>query len=460
MRIVHLRILAALCVLAGLALLGAALYRPVSLSVDGRRVQVFTWERRVAAVLARAGVGLRPQDAVWPPRDAAVYRGAHLVVRRAAPLRWQTPQEDGLLWIQPALAGNVLLEAGVRLFPGDALWLDGAPAPADASLPAGRPVTLQVRRAAPWLVQTPDGTVRLRSAEPFLAAALWEASRPLFAGDAFAPDWDASPQDGETLSWTPSRLLSVESMYGVTRARVTGQTVGEALAQIGLFPQGLDYTSPPLDAPLPADGRVRLVRVREAVLVEQQPIPFGLEYRPLPDVEIGEVRVLQSGQYGVEARRVRVRWEDGEEVSRTLEAAYRAQEPQPRVVGYGTLAVPRTVSTPEGVLTYWRAAQVYATSYSPCRLGIPNYCNDITASGQRLRKGLVAVTRRQYAALAGSQVYVPGYGLGVVADIGAGVPGKEWIDLGYGEDDFVSWHQTVTVYYLWPPPEDLTWLIP
>ncbi|RMF42488.1 MAG: hypothetical protein D6755_11400 [Anaerolineae bacterium] len=459
MRIV--RALSTLCLLAGMALGLAAWYRPVTVVAASQEpLTGGTWYTRVADVLASWGIGIRGQDAVWPSADSRVYRNAVIVLRRAIPVQWYADGQHGRLWTQPTLVGNVLQEAGVRLFPGDEVWLDGAPVQADSPLDAEHPHTLQVQRAILWDVDTPQGRVRTQTtASGGLVAALWEARIPMFAGDAFSPAWDAAPQDAP-FQWRPSRMVTVVSAYGTLRARVTGETVGEALGQIGLFPQGLDYTLPPLEAALPEDGRIQLVRVREEVLVEQQPVPFGVEYRALPDVEIGEIRVLQNGQYGVEARQVRVRWEDGVEVSRVVEATERVQEPLARVLGYGTLAVPRTVQTPEGTLTYWRAAQVYVTSYSPCRLGIPNYCNDITASGQRLRKGLVAVTRRQYAALAGSQVYVPGYGIGTVADIGAGFAGREWLDLGYSDDEFVSWHQTVTVYYLWPPPEDLTWLIP
>ncbi len=454
-----LRTLSAVCVLAGLGVLAGARYQPVTVLLAGQARVGRTWHTRVADVLADFGVALRPQDIAWPPVDGRAYRGAVIVVRRATPLRWFADGQDGRLWVQSRLAGNALLEAGIRLFPGDEVWLDGLPVDAGALLERGRWHTLQVRRAVQWNVETPRGGIRVATPASGLASALWEAGLPMFAGDSFIPSWDAPPALSG-LRWRPSRLVTVTTAYGTVRARVTAQTVGEALAQIGLSPQGLDYSLPSVEAPLPEDGRIRLVRVREEVLVEQQPIPFEVEYRALPDVEIGEIRVLQNGQYGVDARQVRVRWEDGVEVSRSVESVARVQEPQARVVGYGTLAVPRTVQTPEGTLTYWRAAQVYVTSYSPCRLGVPDYCNDITASGQRLRKGLVAVTRRQYAALAGSQVYVPGYGIGTVADIGAGFAGREWIDLGYGDEDFVSWHQTVTVYYLWPPPKDLTWLIP
>jgi 3D (Asp-Asp-Asp) domain-containing protein len=124
-------------------------------------------------------------------------------------------------------------------------------------------------------------------------------------------------------------------------------------------------------------------------------------------------------------------------------------------MGYGTKIVVRTLNTPEGPVTYWRAVPMYATSYSPCRLGV-DYCNENLASGGILQRGIVAVLLRWYRSMRGMYVYVPGYGTGRIADTGGGIPGRFWIDLGYSDDDYVSWHYWTTVYFLTPvPPEGL-----
>jgi len=34
------------------------------------------------------------------------------------------------------------------------------------------------------------------------------------------------------------------------------------------------------------------------------------------------------------------------------------------------------------------------------------------------------------------------------------------IDLGYSDEDYVPWHQWVTVYLLWPPPDNIMWVVP
>jgi 3D (Asp-Asp-Asp) domain-containing protein len=224
---------------------------------------------------------------------------------------------------------------------------------------------------------------------------------------------------------------------------------------------GLDYSLPDVDEPLPDDGRIQLVRVREEIVIEQEPLPFETNYEPLADLEIDHQRVIEPGTYGVVINRVRVRTEDGEETGRAVEGEFVAVEPQPRVIGYGTQIVIRTLFTDEGPVDYWRAVEMYATSYSPSRAGTspdaPWY--GLTASGQPLRKGLVAIDINYI--LFGTRMYVVGYGHAEAADIGGGVRGR-WIDLGYEDHNFVNWHEYVTVYFLTPvpPASSIVWIFP
>jgi 3D (Asp-Asp-Asp) domain-containing protein len=99
-------------------------------------------------------------------------------------------------------------------------------------------------------------------------------------------------------------------------------------------------------------------------------------------------------------------------------------------------------------------------SYRPSSTGKavddPQY--GLTATGQKLHKGLVAVDPRLIPL--GSAVYVPGYGTAIAADTGGAVQGLV-IDLGYSDDDYQEWSGTVEVYLLPPaPPPDQVPLLP
>jgi 3D (Asp-Asp-Asp) domain-containing protein len=240
-----------------------------------------------------------------------------------------------------------------------------------------------------------------------------------------------------------------------------GETVGEVLIDAGISVSGMDYTIPELEAPVPADGQVRVVHVEEDVLVELEPLPFETAYQPLETLELDQLQVQNVGTYGVQAERVRIRYEDGEEVDRSVEEAVTVVEPEPRVIGYGTKIVVRTLNTGSGTIEYWRAVPVYATSYSPCRLGVDR-CGFTTAAGTSVDRGTIGVIRSWFNQMRGWPVYVPGYGPGSIQDIGAGFSDRDWIDLGFTDEEYEAWHDWTTLYFLTPVPplNQIPWILP
>jgi 3D (Asp-Asp-Asp) domain-containing protein len=82
-----------------------------------------------------------------------------------------------------------------------------------------------------------------------------------------------------------------------------------------------------------------------------------------------------------------------------------------------------------------------------------------TRLGWQMRRGIVAVDPAVINLL--SEVYVPGYGLGIAADTGGLIIGRH-IDLGYDVDDFEMWFWWGTAYVLTPPPppDEIRWILP
>jgi 3D (Asp-Asp-Asp) domain-containing protein len=258
------------------------------------------------------------------------------------------------------------------------------------------------------------------------------------------------------------------------RTRTHHDDAGDVLADLGIVLAGQDYvnvirgtegsaggagidmagaagaaTTP--ETTLGTDATIEVVRVSERFLIEQEPIPFESVWRPDPDLEIDQRRLLQEGSPGVRERRSRVQYENGHEISRTVENEYVAVSPTTNVTGYGTRIIVRTVSTPSGTREYWRTIRMLATSYSASTAGVskssPHY--GYTATGLKMRDGIVAVDPRLIDL--GSRVYVPGYGLGLAADTGGAIKGKR-IDLGYDDDTLQLWYRWVEVYVLTPVP--------
>jgi uncharacterized protein YabE (DUF348 family) len=451
----QLRWLALFFVLGGLVLLGFGSRKNITLEIDDQSQSISTRLLTVGSLLNAQHVRVGPGDLVQPAATTWLREGSLIQVKHANQVRILADGKTILLTTLERIPANLLALAGIALYPGDQILMAGQPVAQDQPLPDDLPghrlPVLLLQRAVHLELQTGNTVQELSTTAPTLGQALWEADIDLYAGDRLTPSQETRPAEGMQVLLTRSRQVVIQAGADQITLRTSAGSVGEALAEAGLSLQGLDYSQPPAEANLPADGQIRVVRVREEVLIEQIPLPFDTSYQPDPNLEIDQQNVITPGTYGVTSQRVTIRYEDDQEVARQTGDAWVAQLPQDRIMGYGTQIVQHTVDTPDGTITYWRALRVYATAYHPAVTG-----SDITSTGQKLRKGIIAVNPNYIPY--GTRLYVSGYGEGVAADTG-NLPAR-WIDLGYSDDDFEGWHQYVTVYFLWPPPDQIVWVIP
>jgi uncharacterized protein YabE (DUF348 family) len=325
---------------------------------------------------------------------------------------------------------------------------------------------LHIQRAQAVIVDQNGERQRTDTTATTVSRALWDAEIHINAGDQLSTPPETAletlrAKGPAMIALRSARPISIQSGGQQVRAKTTAETVGQALAEAGVALQGLDYAMPAEDQPLPEDGQVRVVRVREEIVLTQEALPFESQSIPDPEGEMDQTRILEYGEYGIKVVRERALFEDQQEVSREVDSDWTAKDPVPQTVGIGTKIVVKTLDVPGGPIEYWRAISVYATSYSPCRLGTEDgSCGEVTASGMRLTKGIIAVTRAWYRIIGGLRVYVPRYGIGVIADVGGGIPGTPWIDLGFEDHDFEGIVGWTTMYFLTPIPDNTAWSLP
>lgn len=432
--------------------------------VDGQKSEHTAFAWTVGWFLRANGYSVGPHDTVSPGPEATLQEGERTVLEEYAGYRIFVDDRVIDLATTENVPVEVLNQAGVDLEQWDLVLANGVVVDPLLPLSGSNTYSIQVQRAVRVEVSDGDEQYSFISTAPTLGQALAEQGIPLYEADLVDPPVDTplsrdSKGNRILVNLDRSQPLVIHHGGGSLQHRTAAKTVGEALAEAGLSLQGLDYSIPSSDSSLPEDGSVRVVRVREVVQIEQEPIPFESDLEPAPEVELDQREVIRPGEYGILARSLRIRYEDGIPVSEQVEDQWSASEPKDQIVGYGTKIVVRTLDTPGGPIEYWRALQMYATSYSPCRI-YDDRCDDYTALGYTLQKGVVAMTNYWCRTTCGDRVYVPGYGVGVVADTGGGIPGRYWIDLGYSEEDYVSWHQWVTVYFLTPVPANLMWVLP
>lgn len=446
---------ALLLILVGLGLIWLGLQQTSTVIVAGDPIQVRTAAWRVSGVLRAAGVSVGEDDRLTPEGDLWFWAPAVITVEPAREVLIRTPADEVRLRTAERIPANLIAAIGVDLFPGDRVLVNGGVVDPQQPLEGEGFVLLQFQPAVAVHLVIDGVESRFFSQESTLGAAL-EAAQVFIAPQDWISEDLMTPLD-ETLNVVIRRARLVRISAG--GAELTGltaaETVSEALHDLGFGLQNLDQSLPAEDEPVPVTGEIEIVRVEEKITILKDEVPYQNEYVEDPNTFLDEISVVTPGQVGIYASRERVRYAAGEEVWRDEPQSWQASEAADGVLGYGSRVEVRTEVVDGQEIEFWRKISVYATSFSPCRLGLgEGVCNDRTASGLPLQKGIVSVTRNWYNMMRLQPVFVQGYGRGVIADIGGGglYFSHFWIDLGFSDNDYQQWSRWTTLYFLTPVP--------
>lgn len=450
-----LALLLALVSVLGLTAGYRATATPITLVIDGQSRTVRTHQPTVEMLLLDLNLSLRPEDTVFPHLKTPLASELTVQIDRARPVVIVVDGRERVMYAHQESPADLLAQLDIRLDSHDVVQIR---TPRFTDPPATR-FRIVVERAVQVVLD--DGGVRVAfyTHAATVGEALLQAGIQLYRADRVLPAPETPVQHGLHIHLERSIPVSVRVDGHTLRTRTHRSRVGEILADLGVTLNGQDYTSPGLDVALAEGLEIRVHRVTESVIVEQSPIPFQSTWQQDPNAEIDTQGLLQEGKPGVLERRIRLRYEDGQVVDRYVEGESVVLPPTNRVMGYGTKIVVRTLDTPSGPVQYWRVLRMLATSYSASTAGTPvtSPYYGMTAMGLRMRHGIVAVDRSVIPF--GSQVYVPGYGVGLAADTGGAIKGRR-IDLGYDDDNLVLWYSWVNVYLLTPVPDRINYLGP
>ena len=350
---------------------------------------------------------------------------------------------------------QILESAEIQVGADDRITVNGALASVDAlrnwTLPAGH---IEIRRAIRLTIIDDGRETSIVTTAETVGAALREGGITLRQNDNADPPLHAT-LDGDVVITIDRAIPVAIRLDGVTiEARANAQNVAEVLLEMNAPLFGLDYVIPSGDSPVSKDMFIEIVRVTEEVIAQPETIPYDVRYQADAGMNLDQRAVVQAGRHGTRETRSRARYENGVEISRELTETVVTEPPQNQLIHYGTNIDLRTVDTPQGPRLYWRRLCMLATSYHPAALG----GDDKTAIGWTLRKGVVASDPKliRYE----TEVFVPGYGTGAMADTGGPRSSPYWIDLGYSDDDWKSWRRYVKVYLLTPVPPKIDYLLP
>ena len=452
-------IAAGLAAVLGITLIVLSLHKKVFLVVNGTAEEISTYALTVKGLLKSQDLVLTESERVTPDPGTMLWGGELIVLNIASSIEITTDGEVYTLQSAERRPANILLDLGVALFPKDRILVDGVASGNDLLLSLGKSHQIQLLRGTSITINFENGSHQFISDADTLAEALENERIEIFEADQLSKPLDTILKGSSIIiSLIRAEPLMVHLVDEIITIRTTAETVGAALAQGGIALQGLDYSIPSELEAIPENDQVQIIRVREEILLKQEQIQFSSEYQPADDLPLDQLQIQTGGEYGIQAQRLRIVYENDREVSRELEKEWIMKEPGPRVIGYGTQINIETANTPDGQITYWRKITAYATSYDETCPG----CSNTTSSGAYLKQGVIAVKLDWYRYMKGMRVYIPGYGFATIEDVGGGVPWSvNWVDLGYRHKEYVPWSKNVTVYFLAPapPPENIMYVL-
>lgn len=182
------------------------------------------------------------------------------------------------------------------------------------------------------------------------------------------------------------------------------------------------------------DMTIKIIRVDEKLVTEKIDVPYNVVRKENMNLAQGTQRVVKSGEKGTREKLYKIIAEDGKEIARELIKDTILKNPINAIVEFGSLMSKKT-SRGES-LRYNKILNMTATAYTASfkdtgkRPGDPGF--GITASGMRVKKGVVAVDPRVIPL--GTRLYIelegstPDYGFAIAADTGGAIKGNK-IDL-------------------------------
>jgi uncharacterized protein YabE (DUF348 family) len=276
---------AALVALTGGTVAFVGLDKTVTVRVDDASQQVRTFAGDVAGALDRAGIKVGAHDTVAPDLSAPVRNGSTIVIRR----------------------GRLL-----------SLVLDGHP----------RTVWVTARSVDEAL-----GQLALRDTGEWVSA-----SRST-----------AIPRSGLSLAVrTPQRVTILVDGRRVVHT-TTAPTVAQFLRESKVTLRQHDKLSVP-DTLYPTTGLVvRVMRVDQRIVEDDQAIAFDTVRRPTSALYKGQTRVVRPGTAGLRVVKWRLTWKDHRIVGRTLLVNRVTAKPSTQIEEYGTKDRPAYSPSADGL---------------------------------------------------------------------------------------------------------------
>ncbi len=324
---------------AALLLIHTLTQKNITLDVSGHVRRFRTHADTVQAVLDENRVLIDREDLIDPAPSTRLKGGETITVRKALVVAVEADGVVRQVRTQATHPLDVLAGLSIPIGQYDVIQIDGhsyTPEYLENTFWTTPITFIRVIRSATVNVIDHDHTLLVHTTQADVGRALDSVGLTLYLADRVTPDLSAPVVDGLSVVIERSVPLTVIADGQRLATRAAGPSVGDALAEIGIAPVDLDYTIPAENSLIEAGMVIRVVRVTETVITEQTPLPFDTIRQPDPALAVGTEQGIQAGADGLVEQHIRVRYEDGREIRRTMQDEQVIQVPVPRVILYGS----------------------------------------------------------------------------------------------------------------------------
>ncbi|CAM3094955.1 3D domain-containing protein [Paenibacillus sediminis] len=282
-----------------------------------------------------------------------------------------------------------------------------------------------------------DGqTQAVETRKSMLHEVLAEQSIVLNPQDRVSMPLNSTLSDGDKVVIEHAVAVHVTADGSKQMKYTTGNTVKNALEQLGFQLSSNDKVYPSLDSPVSANMNIKVVRVEKKTVQRRTTVPFSVVKTSDPSLPKGKTKVVQDGQSGVVIQHIEQTYQDGKLVSSVLIDKEVQKNLVHKVVAVGTkksviqtaaLSTRNVSASPNRIVRagisfkYKKVLKnVSLTAYSTEEPGIGTR----TATGTRVTEGRTIAVDKRVVPL-GWWVYIEGIGFRRAEDTGGAIKGNK-----------------------------------
>jgi len=298
----------------------------------------------VGDALRQLAIQPSASDLITPPLETALGENSIIRIEHARRVLLRVDGVERVVFTPLDNPSEILAAEGIAYAESDHLVVDGIAVRlgdlANWSAPA---LHITVDHALPIVIEMANRSgevVALESAAHTVGEALYEAGIPVYVADRVSPPLDTSITENTHILIQPALPITLHFDQETFTTHIQGETVQDALDQVGIMLMGQDFSIPSLDTSLNDMTDIQIVRVKEALETVLAPIPFEIVYQSDEQLPAYERLVMQEGREGILVSVYRVRYENEVVARRELISQTVARPPQDRLITYGINSTP------------------------------------------------------------------------------------------------------------------------